>query len=99
MSNLPEQIWADCTTIIEGQWWRMDWTHGEWQSSPDGGPIRYLRDDLCITRAEADRMVAEAVAREWAILTEAIETYFDATAVWDVESHAARIRARKGGAA
>jgi len=62
-------------------------------------PVLRRATEGYITRAEADRMVAEAVAREWAILTEAIETYFDATAVWDVESHAARIRARKGGAA
>jgi hypothetical protein len=41
-----------------------------------------------ITRAEADAMVAA----ERAIWTRAIETYFDATAVMDVETHVAAIR-------
>lgn len=43
--------------------------------------------------AALDKLIAEAVAAERAIWTQAIETHFDATAVEDVEQHVAAIRA------
>ena len=46
-----------------------------------------------ITRAEADHMVTA----ERALWVQAIETYFDATAVMDVEKHVERLRAEGRG--
>jgi hypothetical protein len=51
--------------------------------------VLYTRSDLI------PALIAEAVERERAVFTEAIETYFDATAVMDVENYAAAIRARE----
>lgn len=54
----------------------------------DDDDTEYTRSDLITA------MIREAVAAEAKIWAEAIETYFDGTAVGDVERHADAIRAR-----
>jgi len=54
------------------------------------------RDEINRLRAVEAVDVEAAVQSERAIWTEAIETYFDATAVEDVERHVSAIRARRG---
>ena len=55
----------------------------------------------CITRAEADRMVAEAVAAEQAVWTEALANFHNREAALDIATDASIVRslsrARKGG--
>lgn len=65
-----------------------------WQTLPE-----YRKDYWRTTaRGFIAQMQPLLVADERAVWTEAIETYFDATAVEDVEKHVAAIRARsKGG--
>ena len=85
MSDAPEQVFVFVHEDDEGMF--LELIQHDAASDKD---TAYTRSDLCITRAEADAMVAA----ERLIWTQAIETYFDATAVMDVETHVERIRAR-----
>jgi hypothetical protein len=82
MTDAPERIWLHImpTGIMQASYALSD----EHESS---GQVCFLRLDL------HEAAVAAARAKERAIWVSAIETYFDATAVMDVETHADRLRA------
>lgn len=86
MTDMPITIWASRSHNSK----HRDWDYTQNPADVELGlpNASYTRSDLCITRAAADALVAA----ERAIWTQAIETYFDATAVMDIERHVERIR-------
>ena len=66
MTDLPERFWAWLdmpNDPDESEWWEFE---GEWTADGREPKIgtECLRTDIAITRAEADAMVREAVAKE-----------------------------------
>ena len=78
MSDLPESIWADPPDIFDDM--------SIWYNYPTEGQTQYVRADT--VQAQIDAAVA-AERERW---VKAIEHYFDATAVMDVEQYVDRFR-------
>lgn len=81
--SAPERIW-----LTDREIYGRGKPPEQW-ANPDKGALATAY--ILVTAHEA--AVAAARERERAIWVSAIENYFDATAVMDVENHAAAIRA------
>ncbi len=89
---VPEYIFADMDLRHQGQ--------GMWETVPfhiHPDSPKYVRDDLCITRATHDRLIAEAVAAAWEDAKRIVSEYPDHREIagfdWRAEIQSAMDRA------